>query len=246
VASRCFLLSRHFPDVSCSAFTVPLLDEAAGLALGGLATRAAGRDHSSIHLVARCLVSISTSLFLSINLGSLATPVTTYVLLGLTVLINWKDMFLLYRSHKAGNFEQSCEAFAQLMLGQAMALVLPISYLFCFLAAFQGPNAGVLGNIGNDYWHYQAVEDIGSGAINIMELVLVEVFSLLVTAAASFKMARFNIFKMLGYLQKEYGMMIAISQGYLIIHNFCVIIVACALDLTFKFNWVLKAGTGEI
>ena len=27
------------------------------------------------------------------------------------------------------------------------------------------------------------------------------------------------------------------SQGYLIIHNFCVTIVACALDLTFKYNF---------
>ena len=54
------------------------------------------------------------------------------------------------------------------------------------------------------------------------------------------------LFRVLGYLQKEYGMMLAISQGYLIIHNFCVIIVACALDLTFKFNWVLDIEWGKV
>ena len=39
---------------------------------------------------------------------------------------------------------------------------------------------------------------------------------------------------------------IIVVQGYLIIHNFCVTIVACALDLTFKFNWVLKEGSGIV
>ena len=47
---------------------------------------------------------------------------------------------------------------------------------------------------------------------------------------------------MFNYLQKEYGMMMTISQAYLMIHNFCVIIVACAMDLTFKFNWVYEEG----
>ena len=37
-----------------------------------------------------------------------------------------------------------------------------------------------------------------------------------------------------------------VPQAYLIIHNFCVTIVACALDLTFKFNWVLDAGSGKV
>ena len=30
-----------------------------------------------------------------------------------------------------------------------------LSYLVCFVAAYKGPNAGVLGNVGNSYWHYQ-------------------------------------------------------------------------------------------
>ena len=29
------------------------------------------------------------------------------------------------------------------------------SYLICFTLAYHGPNAGVLGNVGNSYWHYE-------------------------------------------------------------------------------------------
>ena len=43
---------------------------------------------------------------------------------------------------------------------------------------------------------------------------------------------------------REYDRLV--PQAYLIIHNFCVTIVACALDLTFKFNWVLDAGSGKV
>ena len=42
------------------------------------------------------------------------------------------------------------------------------------------------------------------------------------------------------------GTSLSFPQAYLIIHNFCVTIVACALDLTFQFNWVSKDGTDQI
>ena len=34
-------------------------------------------------------------------------------------------------------------------------------------------------------------------------------------------------------------------QAYLMIHNFCVIIIACAMDLTFAFNWVFEEGVAK-
>ena len=77
--------------------------------------------------------------------------------------------------------------------------------------------------------------------------------------------ANFNFLKMFAYLQKEYGLMMSISQvrmfimtmtmmmivststcqAYLMIHNFCVIIIACAMDLTFAFNWVFEEGVAK-
>ena len=108
----------------------------------------------------------------------------------------------------------------------------------------------------------QAVEDLQNGVVNILQFVIVDLIGIIISAGLCYKMAGFNIFKALGYLQKEYGMMLAVSQvstspkkrecdrpvpqAYLIIHNCCVTIVACALDLTFKFNWVLDAGSGKV
>ena len=90
-----------------------------------------------------CLVSISTSLFISTNLGSLATDDTTYVLIGLTVLMNAKELIHVLVAYRAGNIvfcesskvilclktgktKEAGEGFTSLMLGQVMEIVLPI------------------------------------------------------------------------------------------------------------------------
>ena len=78
-----------------------------------------------------------------------------------------------------GKTEDAGEGFTSLVLGQVMEVILPIrlenvppvnnmilaktkthcvfhsSYLICFTLAYHGPNAGVLGNVGNSYWHYE-------------------------------------------------------------------------------------------
>ena len=62
-----------------------------------------GKEDPSIELMTSCLVSISTSLFISTNLGSLATPATTYLLIGLTVLMNAKELIQVLVAYRAGN-----------------------------------------------------------------------------------------------------------------------------------------------
>ena len=98
------------------------------------------------------------------------------------------------------------------------------------MAAYKGPNAGVLGNVGNSYWHYQvstlfplhsstiyldicqAVDEIMSAVQNILEFIVVDLIGIVFSAGLCYKMTGFNIFKTLGYLQKEYGLMLTVSQ----------------------------------
>ena len=157
-----------------------------------------------------------------------------------------------------------------------------LSYLACFLLASAGDNASVLGNIGNSYWHYQVPSTTSSAAMTVVmmtphqaaespEAAVTNLFLFLildlvtiVTTVIFFKCwANLNFLKMYAYLQKEYGLMMSISQvrmftmtmmmtvstspsqAYLMIHNFCVIIIACAMDLTFAFNWVFEEGVAK-
>ena len=150
------------------------------------------------------------------------------------------------------------------------------SYLACFLLASAGDNASVLGNIGNSYWHYQvttscydsiivrtphqAAESPEAAVTNLFLFLTLDLVTIVTTGIFFKCWANLNFLKMYAYLQKEYGLMMSISQvrmlimtmmmstscqAYLMIHNFCVIIIACAMDLTFAFNWVYEEGIAK-
>lgn len=237
-----FIIPREYQWIL--AFVVPLVDEISTRILVALCFKAAGREDDSISVIASSLIAISTSLFMSVNLGSIATDETAYAMLGLAFLMNVKEIVTVYRLYKGGEetFHQFTEGFQSLVICLALELILPLSYLACFLLAYMGPNASVLGNIGNSYWHYEAEDNVIDAVTNLFLFLSLDALTILFTMVFFKCVADVNFIKMYGYLQKEYGMMMSISQAYLMIHNFCVIIVACAMDLTFKFNWVFEEG----
>ena len=222
------------------AFVVPVIDEISTRILVALCFKAAGQEDESVSMAAGSLIAISTSLFMSVNLGSIATDETAYCMLALAFVMNVKEIVGVYKLFKGGEetFKECTEAFQGLVICMVLELILPLSYLACFLLAYYGPNANVLGNIGNSYWHYGAVDNVIDAIYNLFLFLSLDAFTIFFTVIFFKCVAGFNFIKMYGYLQKEYGMMMSISQAYLMIHNFCVIIVACAMDLTFKFNWV--------
>jgi hypothetical protein len=237
-----YIIPRNFQWTL--SFVVPIVDEISTRTLVALCFKAAGREDESVSLIAGSLIAISTSLFMAVNLGSIATSETAYVMLALAFVMNLKEIVAVYKLYKGGEetFNEYTEAIQGLVINMALELILPLSYLACFLLAYFGPNAMVLGNIGNSYWHYGAVDNVVDAIFNLFLFLSLDALTILFTMIFFKCVADFNFIKMYGYLQKEYGMMMSISQAYLMIHNFCVIIVACAMDLTFKFNWVFEEG----
>ena len=51
-----------------------------------------------------------------------------------------------------------------------------------------------------------------SAVQNILEFIVVDLVGIVFSAGLCYKMSGFNIFKTLGYLQKEYGLMLTVSQ----------------------------------
>jgi len=125
------------------------------------------------------------------------------------------------------SFHQFTDGFQSLVICLVLELILPLSYLACFLLAYMGPNASVLGNIGNSYWHYEAEGDAFDAVINLFFFLILDALTI------PFTMVFFKCVADVNFI---------IMYGYLMIHNFCVIIVACAMDLTFNFNWIFEEG----
>ena len=57
------------------------------------------------------------------------------------------------------NPEQNPALFC-LTLKEFMELSIPAVYCASFLMAYYGPNAEVLGNVKNDYWQFEKVENV--------------------------------------------------------------------------------------
>ena len=127
-----------------------------------------------------------------------------------------------------------------LVIGESLEIIIPLAYLVCFIAAFHGPNSGILGNVKNGYWQYQSVDDLWVTINNLLFLVFFDFVSLVIAAIFLFVSSSINLFHVYLHLMKEYGVVFAIHQAYLLEYLFCTIAIACAFDFTLQFDWVLN------
>ena len=96
--------------------------------LSALAKKAAGREDESVETIAGSLIAISTSLFMAINLGSVATDATSYTILGVAFLLNLKDVVGVVRLVRGGRdtYEEACIAFQDLTINMVLEIILPL------------------------------------------------------------------------------------------------------------------------
>ena len=96
--------------------------------LSALAKKAAGREDESVETIAGSLIAISTSLFMAINLGSVATAATSYTILGVAFLLNLKDVVGVVRLVREGRdtYEEACIAFQDLTINMVLEIILPL------------------------------------------------------------------------------------------------------------------------
>ena len=127
-----------------------------------------------------------------------------------------------------------------LVLSETSAVVLPLAYLVCFLTAYHGPNAEVLGNVKSSHWQYMAVEDAWKTSRLLLMLVAIDGLSLVI----SFLVLRFsfgvNLVDVFLHIQKEYGLVMAFQHGFFLDHCFCQLVVACSSDFTFQLSWLFE------
>ena len=191
------------------------------------------------------LAIVYHTIFLSVCVGGLATNTFLYVLLGVEHSINWHLVYRIWKTKK--NMDQNDNNrdllksdLQSLLLGETLEILIPLAYLVCFLAAYHGPNAEILGNIKNDYWQYVRVDDLYILMRNLLILVGVDLISLVGVFFILIRTVNINLFHVYIYLMKEYGLIFSIHLAYLLDQLFCMIAIACGLDFTFKFDWIFN------
>ena len=98
------------------------------------------------------------ALFLVLIVGSKATPATAYLIEGLDFVLHLLLCIKVIRFHQAaGPIENAKkeETHKALVLAETVELLFPLAYCSSLLIAFYGPNAKIIGNVGNIYWQYK-------------------------------------------------------------------------------------------
>ena len=78
-----------------------------------------------------------------------------------------------------------------------MECLLPLIYVVTILIAYYGPNAEVLGNIGNDFWHYENIENITSLICTELVMFVVDSLSAVTVAIWLWRSCSINFFPFL-------------------------------------------------
>ena len=182
------------------------------------------------------------SIFLSVCAGGLATDLTLYLLVGIDFLINMYftiKVFRIKRNFTKKKQEDLLMSVQVLVLGEVLEIILPLAFLVCFLAAYHGPNAELLGNIKNDFWQSKAVDEAWGPTKNLLFLVAFDCLSLTLAASFLLYFCNINLGHVFLHLMKEFGLIFSVQHAYQLEHLFCVLAVACGMDLTFQFDWIL-------
>ena len=127
------------------ALGLPVIREAFGHFMSHLGHHCAGGSVPSTELMVGNIVALFHALFLSSCLGSVATPTSGYILLGIDFGINLIFTGQIYYYSKKEKYEKSADAMMTLVLNEFLEMAVPITFLICFLLSFYGGNAPIIG-----------------------------------------------------------------------------------------------------
>ena len=92
---------------------------------------------------------------------------------------------------------------------------MPITYVICFLTAYYGPNAKILGNIKASIWHYRAVAEPVAYLQNIFIFFLVDFSSGVINGILLWTTCKINVFTVVKNMQKTFWLIWATQEAAL-------------------------------
>ena len=107
--------------------------------------------------------------FVLVLIGSKTDAVTGYCFLGISVLLNMKYCLAIMKVHTQiivdvdhieASRERKQSLITTLMLNETVDFLTTVAYALAISIAYHGPNAGIIGNIKNDYWQYHVIDSL--------------------------------------------------------------------------------------
>ena len=148
-------------------------------------------------------------------IGSYATKTTSWTLMGYGFYKDIKLCIQIVRINIAnqGTIEDQAIKLQNLALNEIAEFHAPLSILLVVLVAYYSPNGHLYGNIRNNYWQYEEIENIGQTIFGMGIFFLVDFSTGVICAFILWFSCKINFWKAFLALEKEFTIGFCVKLG---------------------------------
>ena len=176
-------------------------------------------EDSSVIISSSHNINTKHTVILTIMLGTEATDLSSWILLCEDFLINaYLAAKIIWikkqRIRSDSNDKEMFENLFTLTINELVEVVVPLAFLICFLTAYYGPNAELIGNVKSTYFHFKPIKSIDKFIKSVVLLLIVDILGLLLVMALLWFMCRVNLFRAYMVMQEEFWPVITVVTAY--------------------------------
>lgn len=224
-------------DAQCAiALLIPISQMLLSFVLSKLMNRMVGNDNDRANFTLDTQINLSYNLFTANTLVGGRSATGTCVQLVEMLL----DLIMIYQIVKLHNQVSECEnetskkkkrdAILSFVLTDLCDGLVSLAYSLSFAMANFGPNAGLLGYVKNDFWHWTLI---------VMSAhILIDMVVFLFGSWLIWKLCKVNLFKESCSVIKKYWYIFAVNIVSEVWGQFYIDDVNFANDFTFRFGWI--------
>ena len=188
--------------------------------------RAADAKDSSVEISCSYMINTRHCVFLSVMLGTAATDLTSWVILGSDFLFNlFLTLRIMWMKRKKDiNVKMEGKMINNLLcltVNEIVEAVVPLSFFVCFLVSYYGPNAALIGGVKSDFFHYTPVTNIERFIENLFLFIAVDFMSVVTAGIFLWIFSKVNLLRMYMNVMKEFWPIMTINTAY----SICVVSV---------------------
>ena len=217
-------LSKYWQWIMSVIF--PIHREINSLVLTNLLKRTA--NDMRVHpFIPKIIVTISLNIvhafFVAVVISTLATKLTAFCILGVDVLINFHDTYKVVKIKTTVSSENShetqemkikrAEKSIELIGIEIIEMLVPLTYIITFLMDYYGPNAEIIGNIGNSDFHYKEVSDLLGFMGDLTGMFVIDLIGCVVSGLILWKYASVDLMSEAQKILKLFWALISIKIG---------------------------------
>ena len=234
-------------DLECTmAILIPTFKEFTKFCLSKVMHKIVGTKNETANVALGIRVNVNFGVFVVTRLPG-ARVITVICIAASDIILQLVMSFQIVRLHKKviqnrDNIHEpeKRKAILALSLAEICEGLIPLSYAICFAMAYYGPNAKLIGNVGNDLWAYKVVSDINWTFLVLFGFAFIDFFSVLLNAIIILIYAKVKLMEECCSTLQKYWHIIAVMLPSTMISYFFSNDINLGFDWTFNFCWIVE------